>query len=148
MSSSSLSSFKIPKNIKMLLNIYLKLIKHSVELQVLCIWTKTELMECVACVLKWHKSFRTYDYSWAEDPRLVSHWLSNIATYFRHRLAARNWKSSCDIFHEPCTAIVQKPLLSWLFWTVMHQNFSLKYDGEHIHARAATVNPFHKKTFY
>ena len=91
------------------------------------------------CVLKWHKSFRTYDYSWGPTLCVT---LSNIAahisilTYFRH-LSARSIEKAVVTFsmNRAFSAIVQKPLLSWLFWTVMHQNFSLKYDGAFIHGR-------------
>ena len=57
------------------------------------------------CVLKWHKSFRTYDYSWGPTLCVT---LSNIAahisilTYFKASIGKEYWKSSCDIFHEPC----------------------------------------------
>ena len=116
-----------------------------------CIWTRTEptthTQWSALCVLKWHKSFRTYDYSWGPTLCVT---LSNIAahisilTYFRH-LSARSIEKAVVTFsmNRAFSAIVQKPLLSWLFWTVMHQNFSLKYDGAFIHGRGGFFERFY-----
>ena len=116
-----------------------------------CIWTRTELTThtqwSALCVLKWHKSFRTYDYSWGPTLCVT---LSNIAahisilTYFRH-LSARSIEKAVVTFsmNRAFSAIVQKPLLSWLFWTVMHQNFSLKYDGAFIHGHGGFFEGFY-----
>ena len=116
-----------------------------------CIWTRTEptthTQWSALCVLKWHKSFRTYDYSWGPTLCVT---LSNIAahisilTYFRH-LSARSIEKAVVTFsmNRAFSAIVQKPLLSWLFWTVMHQNFSLKYDGAFIHGHGGFFESFY-----
>ena len=69
-----------------------------------CIWTRTEptthTQWSALCVLKWHKSFRTYDYSWGPTLCVT---LSNIAayisilTYFRH-LSARSIEKAVVTF--------------------------------------------------